>query len=88
MKQEVTLALALQRIAELEAKREEDNARHEAKHLENAHEIQKLKGWKETCTRWGAWWAGVCAAVMTLAALLRAYWDEIERFVKVLRGPQ
>ncbi len=65
-KDDVTLALALQKIEELEKL-----------HEENAQEIRSLKSWKETCSKWAAWWAGVCAAVMALATLVRTYWNEI-----------
>ena len=71
METDVALALALRRIDELESL-----------HEENAKKIEELEGWKNGCTRWAAWWAGVCAAVMTGAALLRTYWDEITRFFK------
>lgn len=40
-------------------------------------EIEELKKWKNSCTKWAAWWAGVCAAVMTIAAILQTYWDRI-----------
>lgn len=68
---ETRLALALKRIEELEVDRETDNK-----------EIRDLKAWKESCTRWGAWWAGVCACAMTFAALVRTYWDVIISFVQ------
>lgn len=66
MTPETKLALALERIEELEKL-----------HEENAQEIKHLKSWKETCSKWAAWWAGVCAAVMAIATFVRAYWNEI-----------
>lgn len=45
-------------------------------------EIEDLKAWKASCTRWAAWWAGVCAAVMTIAAFFQAYWEKIITFIQ------
>lgn len=63
------LAVALHQIEELKKL-----------HDENVAKIEELEKWKETCTHWAAWWAGVCAAVMTMVTLIRTYWDE---FVKL-----
>lgn len=81
---EITLALALRDIAELKEEMHENNSRHEKKHVENAQKIAELEGWKDTCTRWGIWWAGVCAAVMATATFVRTYWSDISKFFKGL----
>jgi uncharacterized membrane protein len=70
-KDEITLALALARIEELEKL-----------HEDNAAEIKNLKNWKETCSKWAAWWAGVCAAVMTIATMIKANMETISHYFK------
>lgn len=45
-------------------------------------QVKDLLVWKETCTKWAAWWAGVCAAVMTIAALIQTYWDKIITYIQ------
>jgi len=71
MNKEVELALLVKRIADLE---ESDAKKDE--------ELKELKDWKRACTIWAAWWAGVCAAVMAAATLLRTYWSEIGGFFR------
>lgn len=66
------LALALREIEELRKL-----------HADNAKEIASLKSWKNSCTIWAAWWAGICAAVMTLATLIRTYWSDISTWFRM-----
>lgn len=68
MPDNIKLALALENIARLEKL-----------HEENSGKIEKLERWKQDCTVWAAWWAGVCACVMAAATLIRTYWDDIKR---------
>ena len=48
-------------------------------------EIDDLKAWKRSCTIWAAGWAGTCAAVMTVVAILVGYWDKLHIIVEKLR---
>lgn len=69
---EIRLALALERIAHDEAERIKDRVR-----------LDKLEKWQSSCSRQAAWWAGVCATMMTAAALIRTFWSDIDT---VMRG--
>jgi hypothetical protein len=49
-------------------------------------EIIELKKWKANCTKWAVWWAGVCAAVMTTAAIIQSYWEKFVNLIIYLNG--
>lgn len=44
-------------------------------------QVDDLLAWKENCTKWAAWWAGVCATVMCIATLIQTYWDKLQQFL-------
>ena len=40
-----------------------------------------LEDWKLNCTKWAMWWAGVCAALMSMATFIQTYWDKIQHYI-------
>ncbi len=48
-------------------------------------ELEDLKAWRRSCSLWAAGWAGICAAVMSIAGFLNLYWEKLNSIVEKLR---